>query len=146
MTPLINEPEKVRICAILQKGGTREMAAQSLGCHPRTIRRAADRDPEFAKRMVQAETSVEDTCLSTIIDAAKDVKNWRAAFKLLERIYPERYAPGKRMLLSGRHMDEIAHLAVGTVLRELPDSVISPELRERLEEITAETLKKQNDE
>src|SRR5688572_18566604 len=106
MTPLINEPEKVRICAILQKGGTREMAAQSLGCHPRTIRRAADRDPEFAKRMVQAETSVEDTCLSTIIDAAKDVKNWRAAFKLLERIYPERYAPGKRMLLSGRHMDE----------------------------------------
>jgi hypothetical protein len=137
---MIQAPEKVKICAILKKGGTRDMAAQAIGCHPRTIYRAAQNDPEFAKEMVEAEISIEDICLTSISDAAKDSKNWRAAFKLLERVYPERYAPGKRAPLSGKHLDQIAQVAVGAVLRELPDSAVPPELRERLHEAAERCL------
>lgn len=138
--PLIQAEEKEKILAILGVGGTRDMAAQYIGCHPRTLRRAAERDPEFAKKIIQAETTLENACLDTISKASRDPKYWRCAIWALDRVYPQRYAQGKRDMLSSKQIRDITEGVVGVVLSALPESVITPELRERLEEISETRL------
>src|ERR1041385_1262536 len=79
------------ICRILGVGGTRSMAAMYVGCTTETIRAVARQDPDFATELHKAELDAEIKLLEAIRDAAKDVKQWRAAAWALERLFPERY-------------------------------------------------------
>lgn len=80
------------ICSILGVGGTRKMAARYVGCHERSIRNLARRDPAFAERLRQSEINPELQYLKTIDEAAREPKQWRAARWMMEHLYPHRYA------------------------------------------------------
>ncbi len=92
MARAIDEGRQREICAIIAVGGSRRTAAKYVGCSPDSIRRRADRDPEFAKRLKRAESDFEVIHLSNIQQAGK--KSWNASAWMLERVHPERF--GKR--------------------------------------------------
>src|SRR5262245_55705902 len=66
MKTILDDKKKGEICGILAVGGTYAMAAKRVGCSRMTIWRAANRDPEFRKRMYRAQTRPEKTFLNTI--------------------------------------------------------------------------------
>jgi len=72
-------------------GCSRRVAAAYVGCSPTTIRNTAQRDPEFAERLRQAEHQAEIGYLRTIQKAGKEPKYWRAAAWALERKNPDDY-------------------------------------------------------
>lgn len=86
----LDDAKKREIVAILSVGGTRLTAADYVGCTVPTVVRTAERDPEFADALRQAECRHEIVNLQNIQDAGK--KSWRASSWLLERSFPERYA------------------------------------------------------
>ena len=59
--PLLDEASAAK-SARLACGGTRTSAARYVGCSLDTIARAADRDPAFAAKIVQAEFNKRDLC------------------------------------------------------------------------------------
>lgn len=104
--PVLDDIKRAQICAILAVGGSRALAANYVGCAPETIRRTADRDPEFHAALLRAESQHEIQCLQRIQDASKKDTHWRAATWTLERIYPDRYATRKPHSLNSVELAE----------------------------------------
>lgn len=89
---MLDEAKRSAILAVLSVGCTQRVAARYVGCHPATIRRAARRDPAFARRLRRARQTAEVYYLDRIRRAASKEQYWRAAAWALERTLPERYA------------------------------------------------------
>lgn len=90
--PVLTDEKRNAIVAILSVGCPRYVAARYVGCSPATIARTAARDPQFARRLRQAQAGVELAFLRRIGKAADKEQYWRAAAWALERMYPQRYA------------------------------------------------------
>ncbi len=118
--PALDDARRREILAILAVGGTRQLAASYVGCVPRTIDNTAARLPEFAAALRQVEPAPEVGYLESLRRASRDPKYWRAAAWALERLYPGRYAPGRRDAVP---LDEVVGLMkqVSEVIsREVP--------------------------
>jgi len=89
----LDEFRKREILAILSVGCSRRTAARYVGCSPSTIRRTAERDPEFAEALRKAETKAQILFMKNIAAAARKEQYWRAAAWALERLNPEDYGP-----------------------------------------------------
>ena len=104
------DPLKRReICTLIGVGAGYDGAARHVGCSVATIRREAERDPEFAEQLAAAETAAGLSPLQALRIAANN--NWRAAAWLLERTYPDRFAR--------RTPESIAPSEVRTLLDEV---------------------------
>jgi len=140
--PKLDETRQNEICAILAVGGTRKMAAQYVGCHPRTIYKLVTKDSKFAERLARTELSPEIKFLKNISDAADDKKYWRAAAWALERIYPNRYAARKPGTITIDHIDEITRYIVDAAMKQVPDTRDPDKLRLELTQIAKQYLSK----
>jgi hypothetical protein len=83
--------KRADIAAFLRLGCSRRMAAEMVGCHHTTITRTAQRHPEFARLLADAESAVDIAALERIQKAGEENKNWRAAAWVLERRHPEEF-------------------------------------------------------
>lgn len=90
--PVLDEFKRREILAILAVGGSRRTAAGYVGCAVSTIQNTADRDPQFAHHLGQAEHQAEIAYLKSIQKAAQQEKYWRAAAWVLERKNPDDFA------------------------------------------------------
>ncbi len=90
--PVLDEFKRREILAILAVGGSRRTAAGYVGCAVSTIQNTADRDPQFAQNLGQAEHQAEIAYLKSIQKAAKKEQYWRAAAWVLERKNPDDFA------------------------------------------------------
>jgi len=90
--PVLDAIKKREIIAILSVGCSRGTAARYVGCSRSTIQRSAERDPDFAEGLRQAEERLELTQLKNIAAAARKPQYWRAAAWMLERTRPQQYA------------------------------------------------------
>ncbi|MGQ9504231.1 MAG: hypothetical protein ACUVQG_03830 [Thermogutta sp.] len=88
----LDEFRKREILAILSVGCSRRTAARYVGCSPSTIRRTAERDPDFAESLHKAESKAQILFMKNIAAAARKEQYWRAAAWALERLNPEDYA------------------------------------------------------
>lgn len=93
MQKALDSDKRERILTVLGMGGSRSLAAEFVGCHPKTIRNTASSDPEFAEKLREAESSPEVHFLTTINQAGKGAAH--AAKWALERLYPDRYGRRK---------------------------------------------------
>jgi hypothetical protein len=81
---------------MLAAGTTRTSAAKFAGCRRLDLDAEIKRDPVFKQLVRQSELRPEMDSLRTLLEAARDPKQWRAAAWALERMYPRRYGASKR--------------------------------------------------
>src|SRR5205823_1231752 len=91
MKPILDEGKQQEICRILALGGTRALAARSVGCSERTIHNTARRDPNFRRLLRTKEVSPELKLLTTLVTAGTAGDHLPVTRWALERMYPQRY-------------------------------------------------------
>lgn len=124
---ILNNFNKSKVLAIVSHGGTRNMAANYVGCHPRTIFNESVADPKFASDLRHAEVTTEYLMLKSVTDAGRQ-GTVHAAKWVLERLYPDSYRP--------RKPDTFPYLAVKqfveSLIARLADQAPSEEERRRI--------------
>jgi hypothetical protein len=129
----LDEYKRREICAVIHMGCSLEAAARYVGCSASTVRREANRNPEFNDALRRSGCSAQLMPLQAMREFAK--KYWRAAAWLLERMDPQRF--GK---LNIRYVDVEQFQAIlettGNVLRdEIHDPADLQRVLEKLHEI-----------
>lgn len=135
--PVLDETRRREILAIVSVGCSRRTAARYVGCAPSTIHNTAERDPQFAAQLENAESKPELTQLKNITAAAKKPQYWRAAAWVLERLNPRRYAPRGPETIT---RDQIARLLDGfarIVADEVPVDRFRKRIIKRLDRLAA---------
>ncbi len=131
--PFLTEARKKEVCAILAIGGTRETAAQYVGCSTETIRRAALSDPAFAEELRKAEFGVETLLLKCIQNATQEVSLGGAAAWEPERLYPERYGRRDPHTITREQLTELLRQLAAELARDDPADERRQQLLARLE-------------
>jgi hypothetical protein len=90
---ILNDQTKHDICLAISLGCSQRRAAQFVGIDESTIRKAADRDPQFRAQLDRAAVKLEMDCLQRI---ASGEKSWRSSAWLIENVCSPR--PGKKTL------------------------------------------------
>jgi hypothetical protein len=133
----LDEVKKREILAILAMGCSRRAAAKYVGCAPATIGNTAQRDPEFAAELENAESKAEIGYMKNIRKAANKEQYWRAAAWALERKYPEDYAlRGPDAIARGEVVELLIQLT-RVIVEEVPVSKLRKNLLKRLRSLSA---------
>lgn len=130
--PILDEPKRAAIVAILAVGCSRRTAARYVGCAPSTIRRTAQRDPAFGRLLRKAECRLEVTHLRNIRTAASMPQYWRAAAWALEHLRPAAYAARRTDALSPAQVEAILVRFAELMVAELPDAQARRRVRRRV--------------
>ncbi|QDS97990.1 hypothetical protein [Adhaeretor mobilis] len=134
---LLADPAKQKsLCSMVSVGLGIEAAARHVGCSSWTVRREAQRDPQFAQKLREARTSAQLFPLMTLRKKADT--HWRAAAWLLERSCPEQFARKKPKTVSpGKVLDTLDEIV--SIMAEQCDSQEQFDaMRERLETLQQE--------
>ena len=135
--PKLDAAKQEQVLGILRIGASMRIAANAVGCCPRTIMNTAKREPEFAKRINQAQSHHNVTLLQSIRTAATESKYWRAAAWLLERIDPDQFLkqPAQGISLNDlrEFMEELSEL--------IDEEVHDADTRTRIAERTDQHLR-----
>ena len=135
--PTLDDIKRGEICAILSVGGSRTTAARYVGCSTSTIRNTAERDPQFAEQLDQAESRHEVGYLQNIRAASQKEQYWRAAAWALERHYPDRYGPRRAGTISVAQITQLLSQFAEIVVQELPNPDDQQRIITRLEALSA---------
>lgn len=95
----LNHEQRQRVCSLLALGATRRMAAEFVDCRYADLQAEITGDPLFQAQVHLHELRPEIEILRSLIETARDPKQWRAAAWILERFYPRRYSPRRRNTL-----------------------------------------------
>ena len=117
-----------RIVGLISVGASRRAAARSVGCHVSTISRRIARDPNFARRMMDAETLCQTRPMQAMHLALE--KNWRAAAWLLERLQPEQFAKRAPKTYTLVQVREVVDRILEEVLPRVADEAAHDEIRQ----------------
>jgi hypothetical protein len=124
----LDEVKRGEVCAILAVGGSRQLAAQYVGCSATTIRNTALRDASFKEQLEKAESQHEIGYLQNIRAAARKEQYWRAAAWVLERRFPDRYGPRKPGTTSVEQIMQLLGQFAEMIVQEVP----TPEAQQRI--------------
>jgi len=113
-----------QFCNLIMLGCDWRTAAWRINCKPITVRREANRDPEFDAKWRRAELTLLTLPLYTLREEA--TKNWRAAAWQLERIYPSKYFKQNPRNLTLETMEEM----LSELFEEIASAIPSAETRE----------------
>jgi hypothetical protein len=115
----LTDEQKAQVYGILSVGCDRQTAANFVGCSLADIRRAMQRDPQFAVGVCRAEAGAELNHMRTIQQAAKDEKHWRASVWWLERRSPERFGPRGPRVVTARQLKAFIDVLADTLREEI---------------------------
>lgn len=116
----LDATQKSHVLAILSVGGSRQLAAQFVGCTLPAIQRAARGDPAFAQALRHAERQPILNHLKNIQTAAKQERHWRASAWLLERKDPQEFAPRGPDIITGQQLHELLTQIVRILVEAIP--------------------------
>jgi hypothetical protein len=136
----LDPKKRGEICGVLAMGGSRAVAARYAGCSASTIYRTAKKDRQFASELRQAEGRAEVLQLKNITDAARNKQYWRAAAWMLERRFPNRYAPRKPRMATIEQFAQVLDSFIDLIVSEISDASLRERILNRLREI-AQQLK-----
>jgi hypothetical protein len=84
--PLLDDAGKEQVCMYLTVGLSRALTARELGVSTSTLSRTIKRDPEFKRRVLQAEAKYERNRVLALLQAARD--SWRAGAWMFKNYHP----------------------------------------------------------
>ena len=128
--PHLTDAKRLELVALIGIGCSRRAACGYVGCDPATLRYHAERNPQFADQLREAEKRREVAHLHNINEAAK--KNWRAAVWALERFNPEDYAPRQPEALAHEQVACLVQQVVVIMADEIHDPAVLDRVRMRL--------------
>jgi hypothetical protein len=132
--PVLDDLGRARICALVSIGISLRSAARMVGCHPKTIRREARRNPDFGNELRKSQSQAQVGPIKTMREAA--ATNWRAAAWWLERLDPIISAQASSTALGKREGNKL----VRDLLDIIDHVVSSPRERQRLEELLSAAM------
>ncbi|HWB01219.1 MAG TPA: hypothetical protein VG713_22170 [Pirellulales bacterium] len=132
----LGETRRREVCAILAVGGSREIAAQYVGCAETAIQAEAVADAQFREQLERAESQLELSYLRNIQSAAKKEQYWRAAAWALERKYPQRYGKRQQSVVSAEQMARVLTQLGEIIAQEVPDETQQGRVLARLKKLT----------
>ena len=135
---ILDKFKRSEICAVVAMGCSRQVAARYVGCSRSTIYRTALRDPEFRRQLLHAEARYEVFHLGNIGEAARCKQYWRAAAWILERKYPQRYAPRPANVPTAAEISELLGRFAEIVVEEVPANEQQRQIFARLKGLLAE--------
>ncbi|HEY2840209.1 MAG TPA: hypothetical protein VGJ26_13725 [Pirellulales bacterium] len=116
----LNEIKQREVCALVSAGCGIESAARYIGCASSTIRREAERNPQFGEALRAAHLNAELNPLHALRRAAQN--HWRAAAWLLERFNPERFARQDVHRLTPKQLQACLSRAAQVIADEVKDA------------------------
>lgn len=134
--PVLDESKQREIAALMSVGCSQRVAARYVGCAPSTITYTIARNPRFADKVRQAKCSAEVGLIRNIRNAAKKEQYWRAAAWMLERGYPDRYAPRGPDTISKEQIAGLLAAFSRIVAQEVPVSAHRKNALRRLEQLS----------
>ena len=87
---ILDEGKQREVCALVSAGCSLQAAASYVECATNTIRREANRNPDFGRRFREARLQAQLSPLQAMRKAA--ASHWRAAAWMLERGDPDHFA------------------------------------------------------
>jgi hypothetical protein len=121
--PGFTETMKAEVAKVLREGLSVRAAAGYVGCDESTIRRAIQRDPEFARTVDRARRDTELELLGNIRNASKKEQCWHAAAWRLERMFPDRYGPRTRDTFTGEQVSQLVDQFMEAIEHEAPQAL-----------------------
>lgn len=131
----LDEFRKREVLAILSVGCSRRTAARYVGCSPSTIRRTAERDPDFAEALHKAESKAQILFMKNIAAAARKEQYWRAAAWALERLNPEDYAARSPNSVTLEQIRTLVSEFARIIVEEVPIAAHRKKILRRLERL-----------
>ena len=135
---VLDDKKKDIIIAIVKSGCGRITAARFVECAARTITNTANRDPDFAKKLSQAESAAEIVHIENINRAGRDVKYWRASAWMLERLHPDRFGKSSPDAVSPSQMASLIIQLAEIVIQEVPAPKYRKGILKRLDRLLIE--------
>lgn len=128
----LDQLQKNHILAIVSIGGSRQFAAQYVGCTLQAIRREVRRDFAFAAALRQTECQAILGDLKSLQFAARQEKHWRAAAWSLERRLPQEFAPRPPDTLTDDQLRDLLKQIVQVLIEAIPIPSIRKDVVKRL--------------
>jgi hypothetical protein len=115
----LDDAKRREICALVAGGcGLRE-AARYVRCNINTVRREAERNPEFDERLRSSQTYAQLSPLRAMQHAVGT--HWRAAAWMLERAFPNRFSKPVPGAFGARQARELLNEALTVIHSEISD-------------------------
>lgn len=128
---MLTDEQKGQIGGILSVGCDRQTAANFVGCTLRDIRRAMQRDAQFAHGVSHAEAACELGHMRIVQEAAKEKGGWRVSAWWLERRAPERFAR-RAEAITPRQLKAFVEILIDILNENVHDESDRERLSERL--------------
>jgi hypothetical protein len=116
----LDDDKQHTICQLVAAGVTLRQAAGFVDCDPKTIRREAQRNDDFRRRLAKAKSEAAVPPLQTLRQAAKS--NWRAALSLMDRLEPNQFARQNTKIITQREANQFAADLVASIERAVSDA------------------------
>jgi hypothetical protein len=115
----LDDAKRREICALVAGGcGIRE-AARYVRCGINTIRREAERNPQFGQQLRSSEVYAQLSPLRAMQQAVGT--HWRAAAWMLERAFPERFARPDQGAFGARQARQLMNEVLQVISSEMSD-------------------------
>jgi hypothetical protein len=127
---VLDDAKRREVCAFIAGGCDLRDAARYVNCSVNTIRREADRNPEFAEQLRDSEAHVRLSPLRAMQRAM--ATHWRAAAWFLERTYPERFAKRTPGVFGAREARELMKEVLSIMRAEFCDPLKADDVERRI--------------
>ena len=115
----LDDVKQREVCALVSAGCSLAGAARYVDCSVKTIRREAERDPDFGDHLRKSQLAAQLEPLRALRGKANT--HWRAAAWLLERIDPKQFARYDSKLLTPEEVGDLLDNIKQTLRRALKD-------------------------
>ena len=126
----LDDAKRREICALVAGGCAVRDAARYVRCSARTIRREAERDPDFHQQLRRSEMYAQLSPLRSMQQAV--ATHWRAAAWMLERAYPDRFARRDPAAFAPKQARRLLGEVLSIISSEVPDVFQYERIEKRL--------------
>jgi hypothetical protein len=124
---VLNDRKRAVICDLIAMGSGLRQAAEYVGCSVNTVRREAERDPNFREEIRCSLANAELNPLRAMQRAIRT--HWRAAAWFLERAFPDRFARPEAGAFAARELRQL----LNEVMKVIHTEISSTDERKRIE-------------